>query len=307
MDGQTVADMMLAYLGRLVDHIASAEVLGYALLASALLVAVDFVRRGFRIVWPWRKIESVLATAAIYGVNLLFGPYVLLLAKLLEDAYKATGIPHVDPFFWQGVPAWLLIPFAVFMFDIANYWSHRLMHMKWLWPIHAIHHSDPEVNGLTTYRVHVFEPLVMLTVYTVLLGWLGLPAGVLGGAAVFLGLLNFYVHVNVDWGHGPFRLLLASPRFHRWHHADVPEAYGKNLANVFPFLDVAFGTYYVPGTCRAEVGAEGVPKNDVVRLVLFPFVEWGRMVRDAIRAGRAGEGASETSDVPPLEGTSSAQ
>jgi len=45
------------------------------------------------------------------------------------------------------------------------------MHLKWLWPVHAIHHSDPVVNGLTTYRIHILEALVMWGSYTILLTW----------------------------------------------------------------------------------------------------------------------------------------
>ena len=72
---------------------------------------------------------------------------------------------------------------------------------------------------------------------------------------VFMSMvLNMYVHMDLDWTHGPLRYVIASPRLHRRHHADVPEAYGKNLANVFPFYDVMFGTDYVPGPCRERMG-----------------------------------------------------
>ena len=60
------------------------------------------------------------------------------------------------------------------------------MHMKWLWPVHAIHHSDPDVNALTTYRVHALETLVMWGSYTILLTWLGLPADAIGIGALIL-------------------------------------------------------------------------------------------------------------------------
>jgi sterol desaturase/sphingolipid hydroxylase (fatty acid hydroxylase superfamily) len=123
--------------------------------------------------------------------------------------------------------------------------------------------------------------------YTILLTWLGMPADAIGIGALFLTFHNVYVHINVDWGHGPLRLLIASPRFHRWHHADVPEAHGKNLANIFPLFDWMFGTYRVPGPCNAPVGAAGIPRNDVVKLTLWPLLEWARLATpwvDAIRA-----------------------
>ena len=83
---------------------------------------------------------------------------------------------------------------------------------KVLWPIHAVHHSDPDVTALTTCRVHIFESVVMSTSYIVLLSWLGFPDRIIGFGAVFLALHNAYVHVNVDWDHGPLRYVIASPR-----------------------------------------------------------------------------------------------
>src|SRR5262249_52829794 len=146
----------------------------------------------------------------------------------VKEFYALAGIPSIPTEAWSGVPVVVLIPIAVLAHDFANYWNHRLMHLPWLWPVHAIHHSDPDVNGATAYRIHILEKLVMWISYVLLLSWLGLPGNAIGIGAVFVVLHTIYIHINVDWGHGPFRLLLASPRFHRWHHADVPEAHGKN-------------------------------------------------------------------------------
>lgn len=247
-----------------------------------LLVLADLLRRGLRAALTRRKLESVFATLTIFHVNFFFVPFVWIASEWIRQGYAALGVPAVPAAFWAGVPIWLLAPFAVLAHDFVDYWNHRILHLKWLWPIHAVHHSDPDVNGLTAYRVHMLEGLVMWGSYTLLLTWLGLPADAIGFGAVLLALHNIYVHIDVDWGHGPFRLLLASPRFHRWHHADVVEAYGKNLANVFPFYDWLFGTYRVPGACDAPLGARGVPKNDVVQLTLFPLTEWARMASRAL-------------------------
>ncbi len=64
---------------------------------------------------------------------------------------------------------------------------------------------------------------------------------------VVASLHNAYVHFEVDIDHGPMNWLIASPRFHRWHHADFPPAYGKNLANAIPAWDMLFGTYFKAG------------------------------------------------------------
>jgi sterol desaturase/sphingolipid hydroxylase (fatty acid hydroxylase superfamily) len=267
----------------------------------SLVFLFDLHRRGYRFSWPRRLVKSAGVNISFLFVNSIFAPLVYILTKLTQSGYDALGIPSIDTATWDRVPPWLLTLFAVFCYDLANYWNHRLMHMSWLWPVHAIHHSDPEVNGLTGYRIHFLEALIMALSYVVLLSWLGFPSGVIGAGGVLIGLHNAYVHLNLDWGHGPFRLLIASPRFHRWHHADVPQAYGKNLANIFPFLDVLFGTYRVPGPCDVPLGAQGVPENDIAKLHLFPFAEWARMAIAPLRRVRAKGRASESSSAARLQ------
>ena len=158
------------------------------------------------------------------------------------------------------------------------------MHMKWLWPVHAIHHSDPVVNALTTYRIHALKSLVMWSSYTILLTWLGLPADAIGVGALILLLHNVYVHIDVDWGHGPLRMLVASPRFHRWHHADMPEAYGKNSQHL-PVLTGCSAPIVFPARATPP-GAAGVPRNDVVQLTLWPLLEWSQMATRRVQALR---------------------
>ena len=263
-------------------RIVTDETVPYVLLFALFVLAVSLLRSGFRFSWPKRLVEGVFANLAILAINALLVPAAFLLSDSVRQGYAALSIPHIDTSFWQQVPVWILIPFAVFCFDFVDYWAHRLMHStKVLWPIHAIHHSDPDVTALTTYRVHFFEPIVVRTFYIVFLSWLGFPAQVIGFGAIFLAVLNAYVHVNVDWHHGPLRYVIVSPRFHRWHHADCPEAHGKNLANVFPIFDVLFGTYYVPGPCKVEMGAGDVPQNDVAKLILYPFAQWYQLAAES--------------------------
>ncbi|NOU34963.1 MAG: sterol desaturase family protein [Polyangiaceae bacterium] len=230
------------------------------------------------VAWTRALLKSAAASLGIALLN--FSVYPTLLAMTshgVERLWLFLRVPRLPASTWQGLPLWLVALIVVVAYDFADYWNHRLMHSKWVWPIHAIHHSDPVITPLATHRVHPFEGLVMWTSYFVLLGWLNLPQGTLGIGAVILLLHNEYVHMNVDWNHGPLWFLVASPRFHRWHHADVPQAHGKNLANVFPAFDLLFGTYYNPGPCTERVGAEGVPENDVVKLMLFPFVAWAKL------------------------------
>ena len=235
-----------------------------------------------------KTVASIVATLMIYVANILFVPIIYYANEPVRQAYQRIGIPAIPTEFWAHVPRIALTVIALLLYDLLMYWYHRFLHTTYAWPIHAIHHSDPDVNGFTTYRVHMLEGLLKVTFMILFFSWLGLPGDVLAATALFAVLLNAYVHFDVDWGHGPLRKIIASPRFHRWHHADTPQFYGKNLANMFPFYDVMFGTYIDPGVCREPMGARGVPENDVVRLIAYPFTQWARMLRQAVARRQSG-------------------
>ena len=260
-------------------EILTGPVMGSCFLLILFLFAVDVFRKGWENAFTRRVLTGSFASFAILVLNILFAPVVYIMVGVLQSSYDFFQIPSIPTTFWDGVPFWLTALIAIVAYDFADYWNHRVMHSTWLWPIHAIHHSDREVNGLTTFRVHFLEAVVMKGSYILLLSWAGFSAEAATTGAVLLTMHNVYVHADLDWDHGPFKLLLASPHFHRWHHADVEEAYGKNLANTIPFFDYIFGTYYDPGKCEAEMGVPGVPHADVVALMLYPFTEWTRGIR----------------------------
>src|SRR4030095_8565844 len=61
-----------------------------------------------------------------------------------------------------------------------------------------------------------------------------------------LAVMALLLHADVSWSFGPLRYVIASPRFHRWHHTTEEEGLDKNFAGLFPFLDLIFGTFYMP-------------------------------------------------------------
>src|SRR6266481_5723004 len=51
---------------------------------------------------------------------------------------------------------------AIVLADLVEYAIHRTLHeVKWLWPIHAVHHSVEHMDWLADSRLHFLEPLVM--------------------------------------------------------------------------------------------------------------------------------------------------
>lgn len=261
--------------------IEAAKALGtvYVLQFTLFTVLAFIARRGEALRWSPEFLKSVRVNWAFIVFNGLLAPVAYFGVTGLNSAFLATGIPTVSPDFWQFAPAIVPAIIAVIVADFADYWSHRIRHTSFLWPMHAVHHSDTQMHYLSWYRAHIIELVVIQGGYLILATWLGASPGAVAGVIILRAFHQQYVHMNVDWTHGPLDLVLASPRFHRWHHADHPEAWDKNFSNIMPLWDRLFGTYYCPGRCDAPLGFAGSPGENFLHLLVFPFREWARMLR----------------------------
>ncbi|CAN1563878.1 ERG3 Sterol desaturase [Rhabdaerophilaceae bacterium] len=263
--------------------LAEPRTLGAILLTCVFIALACLLGYRHRVV-SRTALMNTLTTFGIMAINLMLAPLIYFAAEAMRGAYASLGLPSVSPSFWMQTP-WLIVALiALVTTDFANYCVHRALHTKIGWPIHAVHHSDTHVNGFTTFRVHALELVMMTGFYIALLTWIGIPAELVVAAHVLSGMHNAYVHLEADIDHGPLNWLIASPRFHRWHHADKPEAYGKNLANIMPLWDKLFGTYYEAGPCHEIMGAErdGIPATDPVKLALLPFALWLTQAREML-------------------------
>ncbi len=256
------------------------------LVALAASVVVQFSKTG---PLPEGTLANTLVSIGLWFIGpLLFAGYVNEIIAAVHSGYHSLGIPRLHASVWTGMPVPLVMLITLICHDFCDYWNHRFMHLRWVFPVHAVHHSDTHVDGLTTFRAHGLEKVVMQASYILLISWMNVPALPAVGLWFLVTLHNCYVHLDLDWTHGPFRHVLASPRFHRWHHADVPIAYGKNLANILPIWDVMFGTYINPGRCAAPMGSLelDIPSTNLPRLLIWPVVGWGRLIREELEKRR---------------------
>lgn len=252
-------------------------------LGCVLLYFVFRKKREF----SFHAIQNTAASMIILWTNLLL---IMVFYKdivgLIRTFYASLHIPALDPAVWEAVPLWLLCVIGIVVNDFVYYWTHRLMHTKWGWPTHAAHHSDTHVNAFTTYRIHFFEFVTMVCSYFFLLTWMSIPETI-PVVILFTSLHTVYVHMDLPFTHGPLRHIIASPAYHRWHHADVPEAYGKNLANIIPVWDKMFGTHYtydlVPEAVEMGARKTGVEDKNPLQILFYPFLEWSRLICEAVR------------------------
>jgi len=228
--------------------------------------------------WDANLVRSARVNWSFIAANLLIGPIAILFSMVFSIWVTKMGFPTLPLSLWARVPVAVQVIFAIILIDFIEYWEHRFKHKTFLWPLHAVHHSDTSLNYTSWQRLHPLDSFLHHIFFVLLGTFLGLSYVSIGWLVLARALHQQYVHMNLDWTHGPLEKFIASPRFHRWHHADTPEAYDKNFALFIPLWDHMFGTFYNPGSCKTATGFDENPGDNFLKLIAFPFVAWGKMI-----------------------------
>jgi len=133
-----------------------------------------------------------------------------------------------------------------------------------LWKFHAVHHSAQAMDWLAGSRMHVIEVILMRSFTTLPMYVMGFAEGPLYAYVFFVYLLSVFIHANIRIPFGFLQYIVATPRFHHWHHGIEEEAIDKNFAIHFPVIDMVFGTFHMPGNRWPEgygIGGHPVPKG----------------------------------------------
>jgi sterol desaturase/sphingolipid hydroxylase (fatty acid hydroxylase superfamily) len=192
----------------------------------------------------------------------------------IQAEYRAGRFPDLGVFglgpTLRGWPLALQILAGLLVVDLLGYGMHRAFHRRPLWPFHAVHHSSPRLDWLSSIRVHPVNQVLTKVLEGSTLLLLGFDPRVFAVVTPFLTFYALLLHADVGWTFGPLRRVIASPMFHRWHHAADREAWGKNFAGLFACWDVLFGTFHLPvGAVPRALGAptEPVPGRFLAQLV----------------------------------------
>jgi len=173
-----------------------------------------------------------------------------------------------------ALPLWVQLPVILLLADLAQYWSHRLMHtIPALWRVHAIHHSAPTMDWLASSRLHLGEILITRTCVLAPIFILGFSQTAVAIYVVYIGVHAIFVHSNVRFTFGWFCHLIVTPAHHHWHHSEDPAAANTNFAVHYPWLDRLFGTWYAPAgqwPTSYGIGNEKLPAG-MFRQFLYPL------------------------------------
>ena len=182
---------------------------------------------------------------------------------------------------------WSSAILALLLFEFINYWFHRALHKyPLLWRIHAVHHCDTELDSSTTFRNHPLELLVIAPFTVPLVYFLGFPAASVIFFQVVKTIVLVFAHSNVllpESIERKIRLFIATPDYHRAHHAAEQRYTDSNFSTVLPLFDYLFGTYQNLERERLLQLRTGLNYLDrpedsrLDKLLLLPFF-WRRMV-----------------------------
>ena len=210
-----------------------------------------------------------LSIAAFNTVFIL--PFLLLASNGLHMAAAAMGLPLLQAETWAAMPQFLVIFLAVFIGDFVGYWRHRLEHTPLLWPSHAVHHSDTEMTWLTLERFHPINRITTFVIDGAALIALGFPPYAVFANYVVRHYYGYLIHADLPWTYGRASAVFVSPAMHRWHHAAEPRAFNANFATVFSIFDRTFGTFYLPGPCKAPLGVTDDMEASLVGQLGYAF------------------------------------
>jgi sterol desaturase/sphingolipid hydroxylase (fatty acid hydroxylase superfamily) len=245
-----------------------------------VILAVIFVplERLFAVQPRSGRRPRIAADLGFYFFNSLV-PTALLALPMAAVAALAR---HVQPAWWSAeigrLPLWANLVLGFVIGEVGFYWGHRWSHeWRWMWRFHRVHHTPQGLDWLINTRAHPLDMIFTRLCGLVPLYAIGLAQpdarGSLTGVIVILAgtIWGFFIHANLAWRLGPVEHVIASPRFHHWHHVRSGPI-NRNYASMLPVLDRVFGTLHLPARGwpeaygvdeRAEQRSAPSPKLDV--------------------------------------------
>ena len=167
------------------------------------------------------------------------------------------------------------------LLDLLQYLVHRLEHsVPLLWRLHALHHSDPDVDVTTAVRHHPLEILFTSVTYWLAVLALGIPVMIVGIHALAVFSTAALQHGNIrlpEWLERLLRPVLVTTDMHRIHHSVVFEEANSNYGAVLSIWDRLFRTYTSISRAQHEgivFGIRELPRRDCLKPSAMFLTPW---------------------------------
>ncbi len=193
--------------------------------------------------------------------------------------YFKPDSPLISHFKLSDVFSFVII---VLVMEQLTYWIHRMFHkVDFLWRIHAVHHTDTEIDVTTSHRHHTLEPMINALIVTPIIFALGAPFIILAMYNFMHTAVSLFSHSNIVLPKkldAILRWIIVTPDFHRMHHSSEKQFTNSNYSAIFPWWDHLFGTASkktYEELPQMEIGLEVMRKaedNRLDKLFTTPFI-----------------------------------
>jgi sterol desaturase/sphingolipid hydroxylase (fatty acid hydroxylase superfamily) len=176
----------------------------------------------------------------------VFGFIIVLTNTLaVSAAERHSGLLNL-----VSLPGLVRVVLGLLVLDLVSYGLHLLSHkVPLLWRLHRVHHSDPELDVTTIFRIHPIEGFAVLVCQLLTVVAFGVPVlalllySVLSTTSALLQHANLRLPTRVDrW----MSWVFTSPGMHHVHHSRHVEETDTNYGPLFAWWDRLFGTYLMP-------------------------------------------------------------
>ena len=266
-----------------------------AILGSLLIVAAwEFCRPRRRREFP--ALRRRLGNTGIWLVNIVlvaftFAPTAAARPQL--EAALGVALPS-----WPIANRWAGFVAAFLLLDLLNYAVHRCQHaVPLLWRLHAMHHSDPDVDVTTSVRHHPIEYLLAGAFYWLAVMAIDIPLTVVTAHALAVFVAAAVTHGNIrlpGWLERSLQPVIITTDLHLVHHSIAPDEANANFGAVFSIWDRLFGTYTRLARARHRsivFGVADLPRGDGVRPTAMLLTPW-RIARGRIAPAPGADAAS---------------
>lgn len=162
-----------------------------------------------------------------------------------EAAYRAEaarfGLLNRWPIYFP-----LKFVLSLLLLDLLIYLQHRVFHWSpALWRLHAVHHTDLDLDASSGVRFHPGEILLSALIKTAGAVLFGAHFLAVAAFEVILNATSLFNHANINLGplDAFLRLFVVTPDMHRVHHSPSREETDSNFGFNLPWWDRLLGTY----------------------------------------------------------------
>ncbi len=195
------------------------------------------------------NVEQAFVDLQYFLLNSLFSRNILMILVIMlvvfyVDINQLQSFSYLES--WKEISGTNPFKFFVVYFvlaDFIGYWGHRLMHTRFFWKFHKIHHSTRNLDWHSNFRDHPVNTIIQGILITFPVVFLGLIKNPYNYIFLYKTAYDCYTHSNFFGGEKWIKYFFVTPHFHHYHHKLVehPREF-KNFAGFFPVWDILFGT-----------------------------------------------------------------